>query len=120
MTSNEREPLAQRIEREFAQEFATTSSGVAAVTLLYEARFFFVDDPEQRADPTPLGSATTADRSDEYLRNLAYKLIREDPTGLSVDLAEKKLVVVDVGLHKDSGGLGASIPDETVILLRPA
>lgn len=120
MTSNEREPLAQRIEREFAQDNRLPLVDRTAVTLLYEARFFFVDDPEQRADPTPLGSATTADRSDDNLRNLAYKLICEDPTGLSVDLAEKKLVVVDVGLHKDSGGLGASYPDETVILLRPA
>ena len=146
MTSNEREPLAQRIEREFAQAEAArrvhgtwdlvagpcgikgdeepADSDLSLVnrtlTLYYEARFFFVDDPRQRVNPTPLGAATTADRSDDNLRNLAYKLIREDPTGLSVDLAEKKLVVVDVGLHKDSGGLGASIPDETLILLRPA
>ena len=92
----------------------------AAVPPLYEARFFFVDDPHESTNPTPLGAATTTDRSDDNLRNLAYKLIGEDPTGLSVDLAEKKLVVVDVGLHKDSGGLGACIPDETVILLKPA
>ena len=115
MTSHEREPLAQRIEREFAQVVDRT-----ALTLHYEARFFFVDDPERQLGPTPLGSATTADRSDDNLRNLAYKLIREDPTGLSVILAERQPVVVDVGLHKESGGLGASYPDETLILLRPA
>jgi len=88
--------------------------------LLYDARFFFVNDPRERANPTPLGAATTDDRSDDNLRNLAHKLIREDPTGLSVGLAERKMVVVDVGLHKDSGGLGASYPDETLILLKPA
>ena len=97
-----------------------TTCGRCTVETLYDARFFFVDDPEQRMDPTPLGAATTTDRSDDNLRNLAYKLIREDPTGLSVGLAERKMVVVDVGLHKDSGGLGASYPKETLILLKPA
>ena len=98
----------------------TSTAGSSTVETLYDARFFFVEDPQERANPTPLGAATTTDRSDDNLRNLAYKLIREDPTGQSVNLAERKLVVVDVGLHKDSGGLGACIPDETVILLRPA
>ena len=130
MTSNgsapgfprEREPLAMRIEREFDEEYrrkpaqATDSNPTPT---LYEVRFFFADDAEERANPMMFGSAVTSNRSAENLRALAMKLIRERPTGRALDLAETKLVVADVGVHKHVGGLGASYPDETLILFRP-
>ena len=72
----------------------TSTAGSSTVETLYDARFFFVDDPQECANPTPLGAATTTDRSDDNLRNLAYKLIREDPTGQSVNLAERKLCLL--------------------------
>ena len=111
-----------RIEREFDEEYrresAPPTAGAPAPTL-YEVRFFFVDDPEERVNAMMFGSAVTANRGDENLRALAMKLIRERPTGRALDLAETKLVVADVGVHKDVGGLGASYPDETLILFRP-
>ena len=111
-----------RIEREFDEEHrresAQATAGAPAPTL-YEVRFFFTDDAEERANPMMFGSAVTSNRGAENLRALAMKLIRERPTGRALDLAETKLVVADVGVHKDVGGLGASYPDETMILFRP-
>ena len=111
------QPVA-RIGEAVVDPFAPPTAGSSAPTL-YEVRFFFADDAEERANPMMFGSAVTSNRSDENLRALAMKLIRERPTEVALDLAETKLVVADVGVHKDVGGLGASYPDETLILFRP-
>ena len=86
---------------------------------MYEARFFFAKDARQMFGTTMLGTAVVTDRSDNALRCLAQKMIVEEPSGDALKLVETNLVVVDVGVHKDSGGLGASHPDETLILFRP-
>ena len=85
----------------------------------YEARFFFAKDARQQFGTTMLGTAVVTDRSDDALRCLAQKMIVEEPSGDALKLVKTHLVVVDVGVHKDCGGLGASNPDETLILLRP-
>ena len=59
------------------------------------------------------------DRGDDALRMLA-RMIEEDEAGHALELVKTHLVVVDVGVHKSCGGLGASHPDDTLILFRPA
>jgi len=52
------------------------------------------------------------------LRLEALRLIMTDES--RIDMAQTHTVVADVGYSKSHGGLGASHPYETVILLRPA
>ena len=85
----------------------------------YEARFFFAKNALRNLGAKMIGNADLIDRSDEALRALAHKMIMEEPSGEALKLVETHLVVVDVGLHKDCGGGGASDPQETLILFRP-
>ena len=55
---------------------------------------------------------------DKMLRLEALRLIMTDES--RIDMAQTHTVVADVGYSKSHGGLGASHPYETVILLRPA
>ena len=91
-----------------------------AAQTMYEARFFFATDAEQMHGATMLGNATVLDRGDDALRMLARRMIEEDESGHALELVKTHLVVVDVGVHKSCGGLGASHPDDTLILFRPA
>lgn len=97
----------------------TSTAGCGTSETRYEARFFFAKDARQMFGTTMLGTAVVTDRSDNALRWLAQKMIVEEPSGAALKLVGTNLVVVDVGVHKDSGGLGASHPDETLILFRP-
>ena len=90
-----------------------------SVPALFEARFFFADDASQMFEAKMLGNAIVTDRSDDNLRETARKMIIEDSSGEARKLVETKLVVVDVGVSKECGGLGASHPDDTIILFRP-
>jgi len=93
---------------------------VRLVPKTYEARFFFADDARQMFDATILGNAIVTDRSDAALRARAREMIDADPSGAACKLANTKLVVVDIGVDKACGGLGASNPFETIVLYRPA
>lgn len=93
---------------------------VRVVPKTYEARFFFAKDARQMFGTTMLGTAVVTDRSDNALKAKAHQMIMEDPSGDALRLVQAgNLVLVDVGVHKDCGGLGASNPDETLILLKP-
>ena len=91
----------------------------------HEVRYFFV--PNNRAmeqNPmTTLGdcilidNVTLHDVSDDNLKDTARTIILSKP-GFP-DLTKTYAVVADVGLHKDCGGLGASHPQESVVLFRP-
>ena len=94
-------------------------------TRSYEGRFFFVD-PE-KAHSTDLmevdecdviGSKVFLGRpSDEVLRDEARAMIMHKKASLRTTTHS---VVVDVAVAKSSGGLGASYPEDTVILFKPA
>ena len=96
------------------------ASHVRVVPKTYEARFFFADDARQMFGATILGNAIVTDRSDTALKAKAREMIDGDPSGDARKLANTKLVVVDLGVDKACGGLGASNPFETLILFKPA
>ena len=68
-------------------------------------------------DAILIANVTLASRDDKTLRETAHTEILKDDR--FVRLTETHLVVADVAVAKESGGLGASHPDETVILFRP-
>jgi hypothetical protein len=86
----------------------------------FEVRFFFTTHARCNTGVV-LGNTVVSDRDrgDEALRALAHKLIVDDSSGEALKLIETHMVVVDIGLHKDCGGLGASHPQETLILFKP-
>lgn len=85
----------------------------------FEARFFFTKHASQKTGVVLLGNVTVHDRGDDALRAVAHQLIVDDPSGEALKMVETHMVVVDVGLHKDRGGVGASHPQETLILFKP-
>jgi len=87
----------------------------------WEARFFFSqgpiqDDGKLRLDDVEIVSARVSDRSDEALRNYIGRVVGEDPALL--EMTKTHDISVDVGVHKDSGGLGASHFEERILLYR--
>lgn len=86
----------------------------------WEARFYFSQGPIQegilRLNDVPIVSARLPDRSDDALRNYIGRVVGENASLLAMTKTHD--ITVDVGLHKDSGGLGASHPDESITLYR--
>ncbi len=84
----------------------------------WEARFFFSQGPIQegvlRLDDVLIVSSKVTDRSDEALRNYIGRFVGADPALLAMTKTHD--ITVDVGLHKESGGLGASHPEESIRL----
>ena len=97
----------------------SSSASASAARPKFEARFFFTKHARQNTGVVLLGNVDVHDRGDDALRAEAHKLIVGDPSGEALKMVETHMVVVDVGLHKDSGGLGASYPQETLILRKP-
>ena len=97
----------------------TVALARSAAVKKFEARFFFIKHARQNTGVVLLGIVAVHDRGDEALRALAHKLIVDDSSGEALKLVETHMVVVDVGLHKDCGGLGASHPQETLIIFKP-
>tara|TARA_X000000950_G_scaffold152210_1_gene187248 strand:+ start:621 stop:1001 length:381 start_codon:yes stop_codon:yes gene_type:complete len=89
-------------------------------TSTWEARFVFSPEIVQTGfvdtESTLIACIKVADRSDDNLRNMASQFVK-DPTWH--ELSQTHYLCVDIGLHKDSGGLGASHPSETLILRHP-
>lgn len=92
----------------------------------YEARFFFIDPNNAHSSTLSVLSADDLIGSklfpckprDEDLRREARGLIMRSETHIA--RTETHSVVADVGIDKSSGGLGASHPQETVILFKPS
>ena len=110
---------ATALERRRCSSSSSVSASASAASPKFEARFFFTKHASQRTGVVLLGNVTVHDRGASALRAEAHKLIVGDPSGEALKMVETHMVVVDVGLHKDSGGLGASHPQETLILYKP-
>lgn len=88
---------------------------------LFEVRFFFTPIGEEATAGETLlenmiGQVVLENRSDTHLRDAVRRMII---AGDMVERTNTHSVVADVGKAKETGGLGASHPLETVILFRP-
>ena len=87
---------------------------------MWEARFIFSESKPETgvlSTGTLIASPKVSDRSDEALRCYIRRVVQNNPTFMA--MTETHYISVDVGVHKDAGGLGASQPEETIVLFHP-
>jgi len=91
----------------------------------HEGRFFFVEPSkalnsglQQVPEGCSVGSALFDKCDPDSLRQIAVRLIGHNEQFLLKGTTH--CLLVDIGINKQRGGLGAGTPDDTVIIFRPA
>ena len=100
------------------------SVGLTGMKTMHEMRYFFSQWPPAegvlQTNDILVCVAYGENRSDEQLRDYIMEYIDKSGERARYEsLLKSHYLSVDVGRDKDHGGLGASVPLETVILTRP-